>query len=119
MNSFYNSSRYSCIYVLMANLLFETLGALLFGRLADFYGRRFMFTLALLLEALALIILYFTYENPLAFLVLTSLMTFGIGGEFGAAYSMIAEKSFNALYELLEYWRSSNSWVSLNICSYI
>ncbi|MEM0365725.1 MAG: MFS transporter [Acidilobaceae archaeon] len=79
------------IYVLMANLLFETLGALLLGRLADFYGRRFMFTLALLLEALALIILYFTYENPLAFLVLTSLMTFGIGGEFGAAYSMIAE----------------------------
>jgi MFS family permease len=68
------------IYVLVANLLAEWLGAIIFGRLADIYGRRPVFTLVLAIEVLALVLLYFTYENPLAFLILTSAMTFGIGG---------------------------------------
>jgi MFS family permease len=79
------------IYVLVANLLAEWLGAIIFGRLADIYGRRPVFTLVLAIEVLALVLLYFTYENPLAFLILTSAMTFGIGGEFGAAYAALAE----------------------------
>ncbi len=79
------------IYVLVANLLAEWLGALILGWLADVYGRRPLFTIALAIEVLALIILYFTYENPLAFLILTSAMTFGVGGEFGAAYAALAE----------------------------
>jgi MFS family permease len=77
--------------VLVANLLAEWLGAIIFGRLADIYGRRPVFTLVLAIEVLALVLLYFTYENPLAFLILTSAMTFGIGGEFGAAYATLAE----------------------------
>ncbi len=81
------------IYVLVANLLAEWLGALVFGRLADIYGRRPIFTLVLVMEVLALTLLYFTYENPVAFLILTSTMTFGIGGEFGAAYAALAEFS--------------------------
>jgi Sugar (and other) transporter. len=79
------------VYVLIANLLSEWFGAIVFGRLADLYGRRPVFTLVLAIEVLALVLLYFTYENPLAFLILTSAMTFGIGGEFGAAYSALAE----------------------------
>ena len=35
------------IYVFIANLLAEWLGAVVFGRLADIYGRRPVFTLAL------------------------------------------------------------------------
>ncbi|MDM7274597.1 MAG: MFS transporter [Thermoprotei archaeon] len=79
------------IHVLAVNLLAEWLGALTLGRLADVYGRRLVFTVALALEAGALILLFFTYENPLLFLILTSVMTFGIGGEFGAAYAAMAE----------------------------
>ncbi len=65
--------------------------SVVFGRLADIYGRRPVFTLVLAIEVLALLLLYFTYENPIAFLILTSAMTFGIGGEFGAAYATLAE----------------------------
>jgi len=72
------------IYVLVANLLAEWLGAIIFGRLADIYGRRPVFTLVLAIEVLALVLLYFTYENPLAFLILTSAMTFGIGESLGS-----------------------------------
>jgi putative MFS transporter len=79
------------IYVFIANLLAEWLGAVVFGRLADIYGRRPVFTLVLAIEVLALLLLYFTYENPIAFLILTSAMTFGIGGEFGVAYATLAE----------------------------
>mgnify|MGYP001770621769 CR=1 FL=1 len=81
------------IFILAANLLTEWLGALVFGRLADIYGRRIIFTTVLVIEVLALIALYFTYENPYALLLLTSAMTFGIGGEFGAAYATLAELS--------------------------
>ncbi|MCC6013109.1 MAG: MFS transporter [Candidatus Verstraetearchaeota archaeon] len=77
--------------VLAANLISEMLGALIFGLLADKYGRRPIFAFVLLLEVLSLIILYFTYNNSIAFLILTSIMTFGIGGEFGAAYAALAE----------------------------
>ena len=78
------------VYVFIANLLAEWLGAVVFGRLADIYGRRPVFTLVLAVEVLALLLLYFTYENPIAFLVLTSAMTFGIGGGFGATYATLA-----------------------------
>lgn len=81
------------VYVLMANLLSETAGALLLGRLADIYGRRRLFMLSLSIEVIALLALYFTYTNPLLFLIFTSAMTFGVGGEFGAVYAMLAELS--------------------------
>jgi len=77
--------------VFTLNLISETIGAIILGRLADIYGRRVMFAFSLTLEVLALLLLVPLYGNFIAFTVLTSLMTFGIGGEFGAAYSAIAE----------------------------
>jgi MFS family permease len=78
-------------YIFAANLLAETLGALAFGRLADVFGRRVMFAIALAIEAASLLLLIPLYENLAALVILTSAMTFGIGGEFGAAYAAIAE----------------------------
>lgn len=79
------------LLVLSANLLAEALGAVLLGRFADAYGRKRMFMLSLALESASLILLFPLHTSPTAFLVLTSIMTFGVGGEFGAAYSLIAE----------------------------
>ncbi|MCX8169948.1 MAG: hypothetical protein N3D72_02545, partial [Candidatus Methanomethyliaceae archaeon] len=71
------------IEILAMNLLAEWLGAITFGKIADIYGRRPIFMLLLLMEVLALVALYFTYHNPILFLLFTSIMTSGIGGEFG------------------------------------
>jgi len=79
--------------VFALNLLSETAGALAFGRLADRFGRRRLFLVSLLLEAGALTALFPVYDNPLALALFTSIATFGIGGEFGAAYSALAELS--------------------------
>jgi len=81
-------------YVAFAlNLLAETAGALLLGHLADRYGRRAMFTLAIALEVASLLLLFPLYSLPVALVALTSVLTFGIGGEFGAAYAAMAELS--------------------------
>jgi len=80
---------YSLIFA--ANLLSETIGAIAFGVLADRLGRRKIFLISLTIEGIALILLSFTYRYELALAVLTSAMTFGIGGEFGSAYSALAE----------------------------
>ncbi len=77
--------------VFALNLLSETAGAIFLGRLADIYGRRILFALSLTLEVTALLLLVPFYSNIIALAVLTSLMTFGIGGEYGAAYAAIAE----------------------------
>lgn len=77
--------------VFAVNLLAESLGAILLGWLADRVGRRVMFAASLALEVLGLAILAVDYKSLPALLVGTSLMTFGIGGEFGAAYAAIAE----------------------------
>lgn len=82
-------AHYSLIFA--ANLLSETVGAIVFGALADRVGRRRMFLTSLTIEGISLILLLFTYRNVLALAVLTSAMTFGIGGEFGSSYSAIAE----------------------------
>lgn len=81
----------SALLILAANLLSEALGAVLLGAFADRYGRKNMFMLSLALESASLILLFPLHQDPTAFLVLTSIMTFGVGGEFGAAYSLIAE----------------------------
>jgi MFS family permease len=77
--------------VFAANLLSLAAGAVALGRLADLVGRRVMFMISLLLEGVALVLLFPLYRNVIAFAVLTSIMTFGIGGEFGAAYAALAE----------------------------
>jgi MFS family permease len=77
--------------IFAANLVAEAVGAVSLGFLADKYGRRTLFATCLALEVAGLLILIAAYTNTIALLVGTSLMTFGIGGEFGAAYSAIAE----------------------------
>lgn len=77
--------------IFAVNLLAEAAGAVLLGMLADRYGRRTLFALCLGLEVAGLAILVAAYKSTAALLVGTSLMTFGIGGEFGPAYSAIAE----------------------------
>ncbi|MEM4529108.1 MAG: MFS transporter [Candidatus Methanomethylicaceae archaeon] len=79
------------IEILALNLLAEWLGAITLGKVADIYGRRPVFMSVLMMEVFALFALYFTYHEPILFLIFTSMMTFGIGGEFGAAYSALAE----------------------------
>lgn len=73
------------------NLIAETAGALVFGLLADRHGRRKMFIVAIIMEGAALVLLFPLYTNVIALAALTSVMTLGIGGEFGPAYSAIAE----------------------------
>ena len=77
--------------IFAANLVAEAVGAIFLGMLADRYGRRTLFATCLALEVAGLLILIAAYTNTIALLLGTSLMTFGIGGEFGAAYSAIAE----------------------------
>lgn len=79
--------------VFALNLLAEAAGAIILGRLADALGRRVMFAVSLAIEVAGLLILAIAYDNLVALALGTSLMTFGIGGEFGAAYSAIAELS--------------------------
>jgi len=75
------------------NLLSEAAGAVSLGHLADRYGRRIMFTLSLILEGASLLLLLPLYNNPLALALLTSIMNYGVGGEFGAAYAAMSELS--------------------------
>ncbi|MCE4625039.1 MAG: sugar porter family MFS transporter [Desulfurococcales archaeon] len=79
--------------IFAANLLAEAAGAILLGYLADRYGRKTLFTLSLTLEVIGLLLLAVDYTSTTILLIGTSLMTFGIGGEFGAAYAAIAELS--------------------------
>ncbi len=77
--------------IFAANLLAMTMGSIVLGRLADVYGRKIMFMVSLAIEVASLILLVPLHRNLLALTILTSAMTFGIGGEFGAAYAAIAE----------------------------
>ncbi|MEB3851614.1 MAG: sugar porter family MFS transporter [Desulfurococcales archaeon] len=79
--------------IFAANLLAEAAGAVLLGLLADRLGRRVMFAASLALEVAGLLVVAAAYRSAAALLVGTSMMTFGIGGEFGAAYAAIAELS--------------------------
>ncbi len=81
------------LVIFPSNLIAESVGAIVLGRLADRVGRKAMFMLSLALEVASLLLLVPLYRNILALTVLTSVMTFGIGGEFGAAYAAIAELS--------------------------
>lgn len=77
--------------IFAANLLSEMFGSIMLGRLADIWGRRPIFTAALAVEVASLLLLLLTYQSPLALATLTSLLNFGVGGEFGAAYAAMAE----------------------------
>ncbi len=75
------------------NLISQSAGAIVLGILSDAYGRLKVFALSTALESGSIATLILIYRNPLALAALTSLITFSIGGEFGASYSIIAELS--------------------------
>ncbi len=77
--------------IFTANLLSESAGAILLGGLADRHGRKRMFVVSIAIEGIASILLLPFYTNLEAFTILTSMMTFGVGGEFGSVYAAVAE----------------------------
>ncbi len=77
--------------IFASNLLAETAGSVFFGYLADRRGRKFCLLLINSIQALSTGLLFFLYKSPLAVLVLTSLMSFSVGGDFGASYAALAE----------------------------
>ncbi|MEM0373631.1 MAG: MFS transporter [Sulfolobaceae archaeon] len=77
--------------VFTINLICFTIGSFVFGRFADYYGRRLLFIVSLLIYLSSSILLAVIHSNIIAVTVLTSAINFGIGGEIGAAYSAIAE----------------------------
>ena len=73
------------------NLISESIGAVVLGKLSDLYGRMRIFAFSMALEAGSIIGLFLLYKNVPALATFTSLITFSIGGEFGASYAMMAE----------------------------
>jgi len=77
--------------VFTVNLISFTLGSFVFGRFADYYGRRLLFIISLLIYLTSAILLAFLHTDIVTITILTSAINFGIGGEIGAAYSAVAE----------------------------
>ena len=61
------------------NLISESLGAIILGKLSDLYGRLKIFALSMALEAGSIIGLFLLYKSVLALAIFTSLITFSIG----------------------------------------
>ncbi|HEY8617914.1 MFS transporter [Phenylobacterium sp.] len=73
-----------------AYILGAVVGALLFGRLTDTFGRRRLFTVTVLVYLLATVATGFSWDFG-SFLVFRFLTGAGIGGEYGAVNSAIQE----------------------------
>jgi SHS family lactate transporter-like MFS transporter len=72
-------------------LLFRPVGALIFGLLADRYGRRLPMILCLLFYSIVEVATGFA-TSLWAFLVLRALFGIGMGGEWGVGASLVMEK---------------------------
>ncbi len=79
--------------ILGLNMISWTIGSIVLGRLGDVIGRKLTFIIVLAIEVVSIGLLYFFYSSPLMFTLLTSAACFAIGGEFGAAFSALAELS--------------------------
>ncbi|MGC8555414.1 MAG: MFS transporter [Conexivisphaera sp.] len=78
--------------VMLANNLGLLVGAILFGRLADSFGRRRAFTTTLVLySALAAAMGFFT--SPLPLMAVRFLMGLGLGGELPVVSTLVSELS--------------------------
>ena len=73
-----------------AYILGAVMGALLFGRMTDHFGRRKLFTLTVVVYLLATIATGFSWDFA-SFLAFRFLTGAGIGGEYGAVNSAIQE----------------------------
>ncbi len=77
--------------IFATNLAAEALGAIVLGYLGDRWGRKAALILINTLQVASTIPLFFLYTNPLAVWVLTSVLSFSVGGDFGASYAALAE----------------------------
>jgi len=77
--------------ILASNLIAETVGAFFFGAFADRRGRKVSLILMNTLQAVPAALLLLFYSNHMALWVLTSLLSFSVGGDFGASYAALAE----------------------------
>ncbi|MEM0444842.1 MAG: MFS transporter [Nitrososphaerota archaeon] len=77
--------------IFTSNLLAETLGAIFFGHLADRRGRKTSLILINAIQALSTGLLFLMYRDPVAVWLLTSMLCFSVGGDFGASYAALAE----------------------------
>jgi SHS family lactate transporter-like MFS transporter len=75
----------------MLTLMFRPLGALLFGLLADRYGRRIPMIVNLLFFSVIEVATAFA-PNITVFLILRALFGIGMGGEWGVGTSLVMEK---------------------------
>ncbi|MGC9003073.1 MAG: MFS transporter, partial [Dictyoglomus sp.] len=67
-------------------------GAIIFGRLADIYGRKNMFMVTLLIYSIFAGLMGF-FTSPLPLMVIRFLMGFGLGGELPVVSTLISELS--------------------------
>jgi len=77
--------------IFATNLLAEALGAIVLGYLGDRWGRKSALILINTLQVASTVPLFFLYTDWLAVWVLTSVLTFSVGGDFGASYAALAE----------------------------
>jgi MFS family permease len=61
------------------------------GYLGDRWGRKAALIAINALQVASTVPLFFLYTNPLAVWVLTSVLSFSVGGDFGASYAALAE----------------------------
>ncbi|MEM3033545.1 MAG: MFS transporter [Nitrososphaerota archaeon] len=77
--------------IFVSNLAAETAGSIFFGYLADKRGRKLCLILINSIQAVSTSLLFLLYREPLAVWALTSLLSFSVGGDYGASYAALAE----------------------------
>ncbi|MGC8585859.1 MAG: MFS transporter, partial [Thermoplasmata archaeon] len=93
----YLGQHYGWLTVDKANLMLSNniglfFGAIIFGRLADIYGRKNMFMVTLLIYSIFAGLMGF-FTSPLPLMVIRFLMGLGLGGELPVVSTLISELS--------------------------
>ncbi|MGC9138183.1 MAG: MFS transporter [Thermoplasmata archaeon] len=93
----YLGQHYGWLTVDKANLMLSNniglfFGAIIFGRLADLYGRKSMFMVTLLIYSIFAGLMGF-FTSPLPLMVIRFLMGLGLGGELPVVSTLISELS--------------------------
>ncbi len=100
------------------NLIAQSIGAVTVGYLADLYGRLKLFAISTALEASSIILIIPFYRNIIAVGILTSVITFIIGGELGVSSSLITELTpikhrGKALLLITNFWNLGGATIAI------
>jgi MFS family permease len=79
------------VAIFATNLVAEAAGSIVLGYLGDRWGRKTALILINALQVASTVPLFFLYTNGLAVWVLTSVLSFSVGGDYGASYAALAE----------------------------